>query len=71
MASLPRVIPLVVASALFMENTDGTVIATSLPRNPSVTTASFGAAPIAARSETFTANALWPRLSQSVQSRRK
>lgn len=31
MASLPRVIPLVVASALFMENTDGTVIATSLP----------------------------------------
>ncbi|MGE3874464.1 MAG: DHA2 family efflux MFS transporter permease subunit [Parvibaculaceae bacterium] len=31
MASLPRVIPLVVAAALFMENTDGTVIATSLP----------------------------------------
>jgi len=31
MASFPRVIPLVVASALFMENTDGTVIATSLP----------------------------------------
>jgi len=31
MASLPRIIPLVVASALFMENTDATVIATSLP----------------------------------------
>ncbi|MGE0238144.1 MAG: MFS transporter [Parvibaculaceae bacterium] len=31
MASFPRVIPLVVASALFMENTDSTVIATSLP----------------------------------------
>src|SRR5258707_15885695 len=31
MTSLPRIIPLVVASALFMENTDATVIATSLP----------------------------------------
>ncbi len=31
MASYPRIIPLVVASALFMENTDATVIATSLP----------------------------------------
>lgn len=31
MASFPRIIPLVVASALFMENTDSTVIATSLP----------------------------------------
>ncbi|MGE0007497.1 MAG: DHA2 family efflux MFS transporter permease subunit [Parvibaculaceae bacterium] len=31
MASYPRVIPLVVASALFMENTDSTIIATSLP----------------------------------------
>lgn len=31
MASLSRVIPLVVASALFMENTDATVISTSLP----------------------------------------
>jgi EmrB/QacA subfamily drug resistance transporter len=31
MVSFPRVIPLVVASALFMENTDSTVIATSLP----------------------------------------
>ena len=31
MASFSRVIPLVVASALFMENTDATVIATSLP----------------------------------------
>jgi EmrB/QacA subfamily drug resistance transporter len=31
MASLPRIIPIVVASALFMENTDATVIATSLP----------------------------------------
>lgn len=31
MASYPRIIPLVVASALFMENTDSTVIATSLP----------------------------------------
>ncbi len=31
MASFPRIIPLVVASALFMENTDATVIATSLP----------------------------------------
>lgn len=31
MAALPRIIPLVVASALFMENTDATVIATSLP----------------------------------------
>jgi EmrB/QacA subfamily drug resistance transporter len=31
MASFPRVIPLVVASALLMENTDQTVIATSLP----------------------------------------
>jgi EmrB/QacA subfamily drug resistance transporter len=31
MASLPRIIPLVVAAALFMENTDATVIATSLP----------------------------------------
>ncbi|WP_119392533.1 MFS transporter [Taklimakanibacter lacteus] len=31
MASYKRIIPLVVASALFMENTDSTVIATSLP----------------------------------------
>jgi EmrB/QacA subfamily drug resistance transporter len=31
MANFSRVIPLVVASALFMENTDSTVIATSLP----------------------------------------
>lgn len=31
MASFPRIIPLVVASALFMENTDSTVIATALP----------------------------------------
>ena len=31
MASYPRIIPLVVASALFMENTDSTIIATSLP----------------------------------------
>src|SRR5690349_18796781 len=31
MAQFSRVIPLVVASALFMENTDSTVIATSLP----------------------------------------
>ena len=31
MASFSRVIPLVVASALFMENMDSTVIATSLP----------------------------------------
>ncbi len=31
MTSFPRIIPLVVASALFMENTDATVIATSLP----------------------------------------
>ena len=31
MASFSRVIPLVVASALFMENIDSTVIATSLP----------------------------------------
>jgi EmrB/QacA subfamily drug resistance transporter len=31
MAEFSRVIPLVVASALFMENTDSTVIATSLP----------------------------------------
>jgi EmrB/QacA subfamily drug resistance transporter len=30
-SSYPRIIPLVVASALFMENTDSTVIATSLP----------------------------------------
>ena len=31
MASFSRIVPLVVASALFMENTDSTVIATSLP----------------------------------------
>src|SRR4051812_29318620 len=31
MSSLSRIIPLVVASALFMENMDSTVIATSLP----------------------------------------
>ena len=31
MAPVSRVIPLVVASALFMENMDSTVIATSLP----------------------------------------
>jgi EmrB/QacA subfamily drug resistance transporter len=42
MASLPRVIPLVVASALFMENTDGTVIATSLP----AIAADFGEDPV-------------------------
>src|SRR3954451_18020637 len=31
MSSLSRIIPLIVASALFMENMDSTVIATSLP----------------------------------------
>ena len=41
------------------------------PASPSETTASFGIAPMAARSETLTARVLWPRLSQSVQSRRK
>jgi MFS family permease len=31
MPSSARLIPLIIASALFMENMDGTVIATSLP----------------------------------------
>ena len=43
----------------------------SSPRNPRVTTATRGTAPIDARSERFTASVLWPRLAGSVQSVRK